>query len=303
MRDDKPLVIGHRGACGYRPEHTLASYQLAIEQGADYVEPDLVSTKDGVLVARHENEISGTTDVAARPEFADRLTTRTVGRRVVTGWFTEDLTLAELKTLRAVERLPHLRPANTRYDGHFDVPTFDEVLDLVEIESVRRGQVIGVYPETKHPAHFRSIGLPLEEGLLATLRARHLDRVNAEVFVQSFDSGNLRALADQVSVPLVQLMGPDAPAATLTRRGLRELSTYVQVLGVHRELVTPALVREAHAAGLEVHAWTMRGGPEEYARMHEAGVDGVFSDHPDSAVAAREAWQRHSSGIRIQATT
>ena len=301
MRADEPLVIGHRGACGYRPEHTLASYQLAIEQGADYVEPDLVSTKDGVLVARHENEISGTTDVAARPEFADRLTTRRVGRRTVTGWFTEDFTLAELKTLRAVERLPQLRPANTRWDRCYEIPTFDEVLDLVEAESVRRGEVIGVYPETKHPAHFRRLGLPLEPTLISTLRARHLDRPNAEVFIQSFDPVNLRALAAEVTVPLVQLVGAEG-AVMLTRRGLREVSTYADAVGVDKGLVTRELVVEAHAAGLQLHAWTMRGGSEEYTRMHEAGVDGVFSDHPDIAVAARAA-RSHASGIRIQATT
>jgi glycerophosphoryl diester phosphodiesterase len=301
MRGDEPLVIGHRGACGYRPEHTLASYRLAVEQGADYIEPDLVSTKDGVLVARHEHEISGTTDVAARPEFADRLTTKTVDRRTTTGWFTEDFTLAELKTLRAVERIPHLRPANTRYDGMFEVPTFEEVLDLVEAESARRGQVIGVYPETKHPSHFRSVGLPLEPALVASMRARHLDRPNAEVFVQSFEPGNLRDLAAEVSVPLVQLVGTGA-VHLLTRRGLREVSTYAAAVGVHKDLVTADLVAEVHAAGMEIHAWTMRGGREEYARMHEAGVDGVFSDHPDSAVAARAAWCQ-ASGIRIQATT
>jgi glycerophosphoryl diester phosphodiesterase len=303
MRADNPLVIGHRGACGYRPEHTLASYLLAMEQGADYVEPDLVSTRDGVLVARHENEISGTTDVAARPEFADRLTTRTVGARSVTGWFTEDFTLEELKTLRAVERLPLLRPANTRWDGHHEIPTFDEVLDLVESESIRRGQVIGVYPETKNPGHFRSHGLPLEEILVATLRARHLDRPNAEVYVQSFDAESLSRLSGEVSVPLVRLVGLE-DGALLTPRWIRETAVHADALGIHHHLVNPALVAQVHDAGLEVHAWTMRGGPEEYARMHDAGVDGVFSDHPDVAVAARAAWcEAQASGIRIQATT
>src|SRR5262245_5804812 len=160
---EEPLVIGHRGASGYRPEHTLASYRLAIDLGADYIEPDLVSTKDRVLVARHENEIGGTTDVADHPEFEGRRTTKVVDGRPVTGWFTEDFTLAELKTLRAKERLPGVRPANTRYDGRFEVPTFDEVLDLARQEGRRRGVTIGVYPETKHPTYFDGIGLSLEE--------------------------------------------------------------------------------------------------------------------------------------------
>ena len=193
----EPVVIGHRGASGYRPEHTLASYELAIRMGADYIEPDLVSTKDGVLVARHENEIGGTTDVAQHPEFADRRTTKSIDGRQVTGWFTEDFTLAELKTLRAKERLPQVRPSNTRYDGRFEVPTFDEVLDLAAKESKRRGVTIGVYPETKHPTYFDSIGLSLEEPLVRTLKAHHLDRANAPVFVQSFETSNLRELAGE----------------------------------------------------------------------------------------------------------
>src|SRR4051812_9580278 len=201
-----PLVIGHRGAAGYRPEHTLASYRLAIELGADYIEPDLVSTRDGVLVARHENQIGATTDVAERPEFARRRVTKAVDGREVTGWFTEDFTLAELKTLRAVERLPGVRPANTWYDGHFQIPTFDEVLELAEQGGRRRGVTIGVYPETKHPSHFAALGLGLEEPLVAALRRHHLDRPNAPVLVQSFETGNLRALASVLSVPLVQLV-------------------------------------------------------------------------------------------------
>ncbi|HSE08376.1 MAG TPA: glycerophosphodiester phosphodiesterase [Nocardioidaceae bacterium] len=342
----EPLVIGHRGASGYRPEHTLASYRLAIQMGADYVEPDLVATKDGVLVARHENEISGTTDVARHPEFADRYTTKTIDGQSISGWFTEDFTLAELKTLRAVERLPATRPDNTRYDGRFEVPTFEEVLELVARESRRRGEVIGVYPETKHPTYFREIGLGLEEPLVAALRAHHLDRPNAEVFIQSFETGNLKALADRVRVPLVQLVdksgapydlkasGDDRTYADLvTPEGLREIATYADAVGANKDLVLPRnaagettepspLVDDAHAAGLDVHVWTMRdenmfmarnywngADPQakgdaaaEYADFFEAGVDGVFSDHPDTAVAAREEWLAHSSGMRIQAT-
>src|SRR3954453_15453510 len=152
------LVIGHRGASGYRPEHTLESYRLAAHLGADYIEPDLVSTRDGVLVARHENEVSGTTDVAERPELADRRPTKTIDGAALTGWFTEDLTLAELKSLRARERIPELRPANAEYDGRFEIPTFDEVLELRAELEAGLGRTVGVYPETKHPAHFRSIG-------------------------------------------------------------------------------------------------------------------------------------------------
>src|SRR5689334_13838056 len=174
-------VFAHRGASGYRPEHTLAAYALAIQLGADYIEPDLVSTKDGLLVARHENEIGGTTDVAQHPEFADRRTTRTIDGRAVTGWFTEDFTLDELRTLRAKERLPQVRPGNTRYDGRFEVPTFDEVLRLAKDESRRTGRTIGVAPETKHPTYFDSIGLSLEEPLLRSLRAANLDKAKSPV--------------------------------------------------------------------------------------------------------------------------
>ncbi|HYO39925.1 MAG TPA: glycerophosphodiester phosphodiesterase [Nocardioidaceae bacterium] len=336
MRGITPVVIGHRGAPGYRPEHTLASYRLAIEMGADYVEPDLVSTRDGVLVARHENEISGTTDVACRPELARRRTTKVIDGREVTGWFTEDLTLAELKTLRAKERLPGLRPGNTWYDGHFEIPTFDEILHLAEQGSRRRGVTIGVYPETKHPTYFASLGLPLEEPLVAALRRHHLDRPNAPVLVQSFEIANLRRLAAMVSVPLVQLVdaegapydvraaGQRATYADLcSPSGLREVATYAAAVGVNQALLLPAgggatavthgdhpLVDAAHRAGLLVHAWTVRDeneflhedhrrGDDPRARgdagaavqaLLEAGVDGVFTDHPDTAVEARRHW-------------
>lgn len=329
---DTPLVIGHRGASGYRPEHTLASYKLAIDMGADYVEPDLVSTKDGVLVARHENEISGTTDVADHPEFADRFTTKTIDGHSVSGWFTEDFTLAELKTLRAKERLPQTRPQNTRYDGRFEIPTLEEVLDLVARESRRRGEVIGVYPETKHPSYFRSIGLPIEEPLIRQLRAHHLDRPNAEVFIQSFEQDNLRELSREVKVPLVQLVDT-SQSDLVTPRGLADIATYADAIGPNKDLVLPrnaegettepsSLVDDAHAVGLEVHVWTMRDENQfmarnywngtdpnakgdafaEYSDFFDAGVDGVFSDNPDTAVAARDEWLAHSSGMRTHAT-
>ena len=278
-----PLVIAHRGASGYRPEHTLAAYRLAIRMGADYIEPDLVSTRDGVLVARHENEISGTTDVADRREFADRRTTKTIDGRAVTGWFTEDFTLAELRTLRAVERLPDVRSDNTRYDGRYQVPTFDEVLQLVRTEGRRRGRPVGVYPETKHPSYFDAIGLSLEEPLVRALKKHGLDRRTAPVFVQSFETANLRELDTMTRVPLVQLVdasgGPYDTVASgapttyrrmVTPRGLREIASYADGLGANKFLVIPRdpltgaagepteVVGDAHAAGLVVHVWTMR---------------------------------------------
>jgi glycerophosphoryl diester phosphodiesterase len=195
-RGQAPVVIGHRGASAHRPEHTLLSYEAAIAMGADYIEPDLVSTKDHILVARHENDITGTTDVAAHPEFADRRTTKTVDGRPITGWFTEDFTLAELKTLRAKERVPDLRPDNTAFDGVAEIPTFEEVVRLAQ----RHG--VGVYPETKHPTYFDSIGLSLEEPLLDILNANHVRKV----YIQSFETANLRELRKKTRLPLIQLI-------------------------------------------------------------------------------------------------
>jgi glycerophosphoryl diester phosphodiesterase len=279
---DKParsLVIGHRGASGYRPEHTLASYELAARMGADFIEPDLVSTKDGVLVARHEPEISGTTDVSARPEFADRRRTVTLDGISVTGWWTHDFTLAELKTLRAVERLPAVRQRNTLYNGLFEVPTFQEVLDLRARLSRELGRVIGVYPETKHPTYFRALGLALEEPLVATLRRNGLDHSRAPVFVQSFEPVNLRDLHTRLRlrVPKVFLTGaaggpfndPRPYADYLTPAGLAELSTFVDGIGPDKSQIIPrladgslgvptSLVGDAHEAGLVLHPYTFR---------------------------------------------
>jgi glycerophosphoryl diester phosphodiesterase len=297
-----PIVIGHRGAPGYRPEHTLASYRLAIAMGADAVEPDLVSTGDGVLVARHENEVGGTTDVAGHPEFADRRTTKTVDGRSVTGWFTEDFTLAELKTLRAEERLPQVRPANTAYDGRFEIATLDEVLDLVARESRRLHRQIGVHPEIKHSTYFASIGLSLEEPLLQALRRHRLDRPDSKVFLQSFETGNLRRLHRMTPLPLIQLIesrgAPHDLAAAgdhrtfrdlVTPGGLAEIATYAAGIGVAKELVLPRdtagaghdgsggepteLVGAAHAAGLLVYVWTLRAENRSMAARFRIGTD------------------------------
>ena len=280
-----PIVIGHRGASGDRPEHTLEAYWLAIQEGADYVEPDIVSTRDGVLVARHENEISGTTDVAAHASFASRRTTKLIDGVNVTGWFTEDFTLAELKTLRARERLPQLRA--TSYDGRFEIPTLQEVIDLVARVNAERLKgsnqpLVGIYPETKHPTYFDSIGLSLEEPLVRLLDANGYRGKNALVYVQSFETANLRDLAGMTSVPLVQLLNsggrpfdfvvngdPRTYADLATLAGLREIAGYAQGVGVNKDLVVPrgtggqllaptALVHDAHRSGLLVHAWTFR---------------------------------------------
>lgn len=320
----QPIVIAHRGASGERPEHTMLAYTLAIDQGADFIEPDLVPTRDGVLVARHENEISGTTDVANHPEFADRKTTKTIDGASVTGWFTEDFTFAELRTLRAKERLPQLRPGNTRFDGQVVIPSLDEIIAMVKNESRHKGRTIGIYPETKHPSYFASIGLPLEERLVDALKRAGWDRADAPVFIQSFEVANLKKLKGMTRVPLIQLMaasgGPAdhaAPsyAAMATPEGLRHVAEYATGIGPERTMIVPAsgpatsLVADAHATGLKVHPWTFRaenffllpayrstGGPAEHGRLTEEiayfiglGIDGLFSDYPYSAVSARAA--------------
>ncbi|WP_395244382.1 esterase-like activity of phytase family protein [Agromyces sp. MMS24-K17] len=275
-------IIGHRGASGTRPEHTLAAYEQAIVQCADYIEPDVVSTKDGVLVARHENEISGTTDVSTRAEFAGRKTTKVIDGVSVTGWFTEDFTLAELRTLRAKERLPLTRPANTAFDGLYQVPTLDEVMDLARHSVSCDGRQVGVYPETKHPTYFDSIGLSLEEPLVAALQANDLDRETAPVIVQSFEVGNLRELDGLTAVQLAQLVSPsgrpyDFTAAgdprtyadLVTPAGLAEIATYADGVGLEKSVMIPRtaagtlgtpkpVIADAHAAGLTVHGWTFR---------------------------------------------
>ncbi len=305
----RPLVIGHRGAAGYRPEHTLASYELAARMGADYVEPDLVSTKDGVLVARHENEIGGTTDVAAHPEFADRKTTKTIDGAAITGWFTEDFTLAELKTLRAKERLPAVRQRNTIYDGLFEVPTFQEVIDLTKRLSRELGRTIGIYPETKHPTYFRSIGLPLEPALVRTLDRNGLNTRRARVFVQSFETANLKALSHELRVPLVQLLDAkdlrpaDVVAAgstttygdLATPAGLRAVARYADGVGPSKDYIVPrsatgeslaptTFVDDAHAAGLVVHPYTFRN-ENQFLPLELRSDGGVDSNAYGNAIA------------------
>ncbi|MBE8987626.1 glycerophosphodiester phosphodiesterase [Nostoc sp. LEGE 12450] len=328
-----PIIIAHRGASGYRPEHTLAAYELAIALGADYIEPDLVSTKDGVLIARHENEISETTDVANHAEFAHLQNTKIIDGESKTGWFTEDFTLAELKTLRAKERIGQLRSQNTAYDGLFEIPTLQEIIDLVKRKSAEINRAIGIYPETKHPTYFKSIGLALEPPLLATLAANGYEGANAPIFIQSFEVSNLQDLSTKTDLPLVQLLnnsgkpddfvisGDERTYADLaTASGLREIAKYAQAVGIHKNLLVPrdssgklrrrgaacrqtsptSLVIDAHAAGLLVHAWTFRnedcflpldfqGNPQgEYELFFSLGVDGVFSDYPDTASTVKK---------------
>lgn len=327
---DGPLVIGHRGASGYRPEHTLASYELAARMGADYIEPDLVTTKDGVLVARHEPEIGGTTDVAAHPEFAARRTTKQLDGVAVTGWFTEDFTLAELKTLRAIERIPQLRQRNTIYNGRYEVPTFQEVVDLSKRLSRELHRDIGIYPETKHPTYFRLQGLALEPKLVQALDRNGLNHRNAKVFVQSYEVSNLKELRRQLRVPLVQLIdSAGAPydlvaagdlrtyADLVKPAGLAEIAGYADGIGPAKDRIIPrdaagnllqptSLVADAHRVGLILHPFTFRAennflpanyrssaNPAEYgdlfaelATFAATGIDGLFTDNADVAVAA-----------------
>ncbi|MDH2427541.1 glycerophosphodiester phosphodiesterase [Sphaerisporangium sp. TRM90804] len=313
--EPRPAVIGHRGACAYRPEHTLLSYETAIRMGADFIEPDLVSTKDHVLVTRHENEISQTTDVARHPEFASRRTTKVIDGRTLTGWFTEDFTLAELNTLRAVERLPGLRPVSAAYDGRERVATFEQVVALAR----RRG--VGVYPETKHPGYFAAIGLPLERPMLATL-ARHGWRERSDpVFVQSFETANLKAMRGSTRLRLVQLLEASGAPRDLmaagdprtyrdlaTPAGLREIATYADAVGAHTHLLVPqdsagrrhpatTLVRDAHDAGLKVHVWTVRPEnshlPADF-RTGDPASPGHARAHGDMAGWLREL---HTLGV------
>lgn len=314
----KPLVIAHRGASGERPEHTLMGYTLAIDEGADFIEPDLCATKDGHLVVRHENEIGGTTDVASRPEFAARKTEKVIDGQKISGWFTEDFTLAELKTLRARERLPQLRPGSAKFDGLFAIPTYQEVVDLAKAEGKRVGRTIGTYPEMKHPSYFASIGLPLEGRLADALKKNGLATRTAPVFVQCFEVEPLKAIGKLVQSRRVMLVsqGP-APVDVKSEAGIKAIAAFAEGLGPEWPLVIPTaggtlgapteLVKWAHAAGMAVHPWTVRAenaflpkslqrgaGPADHGdvqavfkAIYGAGVDGVFSDFPGLAAQAR----------------
>jgi glycerophosphoryl diester phosphodiesterase len=314
-----PLIIGHRGASGERPEHTLSAYALALDQCADFIEPDIVPTKDGQLVARHENEISGTTDVADHAEFADRRTTKTIEGKEVTGWFTEDFTLAELKTLRARERLPQLRPANSAYAAE-PIATLDELIALAKA----RGK--GVVAEIKHSSYFASIGLPIEQRLIDSFARHGWTSADDPVWIESFEVANLKALRRVTRLKLVQLVddkgapvdgGAESYAVMITPAGLKQIASYADGLGAAKALVIPRdaegrslpatpLVAQAHAAGLKVIIWTLRsenfflpaelregGDPRAKGRAQDevrmfakAGVDGIFTDHPADAAAA-----------------
>lgn len=337
--DGLPAILAHRGASGYRPEHTLASYRLSIAMGCDYIEPDVVSTLDGVLIARHENEISQTTDVADHPEFADRKTTKMIDGTLFSGWFTEDFTLEELRGLRVRERLPRLRPGNVRYDDRFPIATLDDILEMLAGVNAERAEPVGVYIETKHPTYFRDIGLGLDDPLIETLDRYGLNVPGAKAVIQSKEVSNLRQLRDRTPLPLIQLMdmkgAPYDFIATLDPRtyatmtspaGLAEIAVYAQGIGPHKSLVIPRdadrrllevtpLVRDAHAAGLEVHIWTMRDennflpadfrtgadvaehgdARAEYLTFLDTGVDALFTDFTDTAVAARAAWSLHAA--------
>jgi len=324
----KPIVIAHRGASGERPEHTATAYRLAIAQGADAVEPDLVPTRDGVLVCRHENELSGTTDIAARPEFAGRRTSKTIEGREHAGWFSEDFTLAELKTLRCRERLPQLRPASAAFDGAEPMLTFDELLDLLAEEGARVRREIAVYAEIKHAAYFDSIGLSHDVPMLAAFEARGWRDAMAPVLLQSFEVGNLERLAQKTRVRCVQLLAPfggppDRPglkyADMLGDEGLARIARYAQAISVEKSMIVPRapdgaslaptdFVPRAHRAGLAINAWTFRpenmflpterrSGADPAAhgdlaaelRQHFAlGLDGAFCDFPGAGVAARD---------------
>jgi glycerophosphoryl diester phosphodiesterase len=334
-----PIVFGHRGAAGYRPEHTVASYELGARMGADFIEPDLVSTKDGQLVVRHEPEIGATTNVADHPEFADRKTTKVIDGTSYTGWFTDDFTLAELKTLRAKERLPDVRQRNTIYDGRYEIPTFQEVIDLRAKLSKELGRTIGIVPEVKHSSYFKAEGLAIEPKLVKALRDNGLDKADSPVVVQSFETANLKELNHEIDVPLLALL--DAPtvvpgdvqaaggtstfADLATPKGLKGLAKFADWVGPSKTYIIPtdaagewkaptSFVDDAHAAGLKVVPYTFRNENQflppslrssadpnaygdafsEYKAFFDLGVDGVFSDNPDTAVAARAEWEASS---------
>ena len=339
----RPLLIAHRGASGYVPEHTLAAYGIAVLQGADFIEPDLVMTKDGQLIARHDNVLDLTTDVADKPEFAARKTTKVIDGAATTGWFSEDFTLAEIKTLRAIERIPALRPANARFNGRFEVPTLQDIIDLARAMETRVGRRIGLYPETKHPSHFAALGLAMETPLVETLHRNGYRGADAPVFIQSFETANLKTLRQKTALPLIQLLESpnhqpyDVQAAggkltygdMATAAGLRDIARYANGVGPEKySYIIPLdangelhaanrtrFVADAHAAGLQVHPYTFRAenaflprnlrngddparhgdAQREIDIFLEAGIDGLFSDQSDIAVAAKQRFLQRQS--------
>ena len=323
------IIIGHRGASGERPEHTLAAYERAIDHGADFIEPDLVVTKDGILVARHENEISGTTDVSQRPEFTARRATRVIDGETVSGWFTEDFSLAELQSLRARERLPELRPASSRFDDLYRVPSLAEIIALVRAKEAETGRRIGLYPEIKHPSYFRAIGLELEKRLVEALHTAGYRGADDPVFIQSFEVEALVRLSDMTALSLIQLVysegGPaDKPSLTYARMlqpaGLDAIAVYAKGIGANIDLLlkpdgTPTnLTALAQDRGLLVHAWTLRKenaflpaaaqssddpamqgcGAWLWRKLAAASVDGVFTDDPGLAIGWRNGMTSES---------
>ncbi|MDT7801946.1 MAG: glycerophosphoryl diester phosphodiesterase [Actinomycetota bacterium] len=300
---DDPVIIGHRGAPGYRPEHTLASYELAYRMGVSWVDVDLVPTKDGQLVARHEPEIGGTTDVAQHPEFANRKKTLVIDGVSTTGWFTQDFTLAELKTLRAVERIPQNRPHNTLYNGRYQIASFQEVLDLTKRLGKELHRTLGTYPEVKHSTFFQSIGNPVEPKLVSALKKNGLDRPDAPAIIQSFEVSNLIALHKQVRTPLLQLTSATGAPADfvasgdkrtyadlVTASGLREVAKYAKYLGPDKAQIIPldaagnltkpsSIVADAHKAGLKVQPYTFRNeNPFLPANLRSSAEPDAYGD-------------------------
>ena len=333
----QPIVIAHRGASGYLPEHTLAAYSIAILHGADFIEPDVVMTKDGQLIVRHDNVLNLTTDIAGHPAFASRKRTKTVDGEEMTGWFSEDFTLAEIKSLRAIERIPQVRPQNSKFNGQFEIPTLQEVIDFVKKMEEFTGRDIGIYTEIKHPTYFDNLHLSMEEPLVQLLRANGYETQHARVYIQSFEVRNLKDLSTMTSIPLIQLLGsrgqPDdvrQAGGTLTYaqmgtpEGLAEIATYADGVApekyhflIPKDLDNNLLlsnatkfVQQAHALGLKVHPYTFRAenyflpanfkighnsldlgkSADEMVIFLQAGVDGVFTDHPNIGVQARDSF-------------
>lgn len=297
----EPIVIAHRGASGYLPEHTIAAYSLAIDMGADYIEPDLVLTSDGILIVRHDHYLSTTTDIADIGAFTSR-------KKELDGradWYTEDFTLEEIKQLRARQAF---KGRTKKYDGHFKIPTFREVINLVREKSRERGYAVGIYPELKIPQYFKQAGFDIAAIFLAELKASAFDKIDSRIFIQSFDPGILRSLNTRTNLPLVQLVSPmrnkDGMLDPIRPNiALGSIAAYADVVGVHKALIAmpdgtmTGLVESAHRLNLLVHVWTLRddayparffsSADDEIIFFLKSGADGLFTDFPDSAVRVR----------------